>query len=173
VWVKLSVLTVQKTVYILCEVWVNLSLLTVQKTACFLYKFWYSFQTVLLQGHFAGIVILHTWGKERCCCVNWGYSEHVVLTYLWENSLIFNKAAIVPAGLICICIDCTHLKTNRWIKSFGNEIRSALIKRGRNFIFCTWVWKNIVEDYVLLEYDAVCIDEGLGEAYLNTQFESR
>ena len=119
VWVKLSILTIQKTVQILCEVWVKfsiltvqefykfcvkcewscqywqfrklykfcvkcewscLSVLTVQKTACFLYKFWCSFQTVLLQVHFAGIVTLHTWGKERFFCVNWGYSEHVVLT---------------------------------------------------------------------------------------------
>jgi hypothetical protein len=43
----------------------------------------------------------------------------------------------------------------------------------QDFIFCIWVWRNIVEDYNLLEYDAVCIDKGLGEDYVSTHPESR
>jgi hypothetical protein len=41
----------------------------------------------------------------------------------------------------------------------------ARIKRRQIFIYCTWVWRNIVEDYSLLEYDAVSIIEGVGEDY--------
>jgi len=64
----------------LCDVCVKLWVLTVQKIFVFCINFDAHFRHLFFRYTLMELSLWHTCGKVRCLCMDWGYSEFVVLT---------------------------------------------------------------------------------------------